>query len=135
MKTSNPTVLAEIARLLDAGDIEVQSTFYLELESGVQVTVSLEESEDSQESILFFAEIGDLRDDAALLREMASANFLGGGTGDAILALRPDVPRVCLFKRITRAGRSPQDFLPLLDEFCRVATRWQRHLDDRSWIN
>ncbi|MBV8406781.1 MAG: type III secretion system chaperone [Alphaproteobacteria bacterium] len=122
--------LKDVAQLLNVGDLDASSALYLTLESGLPVTVSLE-TEGERESALLYAEIGKLPTDA-FLREMAQANFLGAGTDNAILALRPDQPTVCLFKRIALASCNPQDFLPVLDAFCQVATRWQLHLQTAS---
>ncbi len=123
--------LEDVAHLLGVGDLEVKSALYLTLEAGVRVTAGLET--DNVENVLLYAEIGHVspgKDE--FLRDMAQANFLGAGTEDAILALRPDEPIACLFKRVPINNHSPQDFLPILDTFCQVATNWHLRLKTQT---
>lgn len=118
--------LKDVANLLGADELDISSALYLTLEGGVRVTLSLDS--DVVGGVLLYADIGEMPNDGDFLREMAQANFLGAGTDDAILALRPDEPTVSIFKRITFTNLSPQAFLPVLDAFCQVATRWHLRL-------
>lgn len=126
MQMSGQIFLTELARLLGAHHPEDSAALYLTLESDVQVTVSLETS--SIESVLLYAELGDVPSGDAFLQDMGQANFLGAGTDGAVLALRPDDPVACLFRQIPISIHSPDDFLPLLMTFCEVATNWQQRL-------
>ncbi|CAM4259083.1 Type III secretion system chaperone [Bordetella tumbae] len=126
MQMSGQIFLTELARLLGAHQPEDSAALYLTLESDVQVTVSLETS--SIESVLLYAELGDVPSGDAFLQDMGQANFLGAGTEGAVLALRPDDPVACLFKQVPIGIHSPDDFLPLLKTFCEVATNWQQRI-------
>jgi hypothetical protein len=126
MPTSESTFLTELARFLGAHEPEDSTVLYLTLDTDVQVTVTLETS--GHASVLLYAELGDSPTTDRFLRDIAQANFLGAGTQDSVLALRPDNRVVCLFRQVPLELHSPHDFVPLLQTFCEVASSWRQRL-------
>ena len=123
---SGLTFLTDVARLLGLDNSDEITVLYLTLEGGGQITVSLET--DTVESLLLYTELGDVPVGDTFLRDIGQANFLGAGTGSAVLALRPDASVACCFRRVLVGIHSPEDFLPILKAFCEVATSWQQRL-------
>lgn len=118
--------LTDVAHLLGAESSGESDALYVTLEGGAKITVSLET--DNLESLLLYTELGDAPTGDRFLQDLGQANFLGAGTDGAVLALRPDKPIACFFKRVMVGIHSPEDFLPILKSFCEVATAWQQRL-------
>lgn len=103
----------------------------LALENGPTVTIDF--NEESQ-SVELFSEIGSYppERELAILRKIASANFLWSGTHGGTLSIRPDIQKVCLAHQIPVLSINSIYFVTLVEEFAKKVMEWQDALSNDS---